>query len=88
LSRDPLAGRKVKSLREPKGRVRYLLPDEVSRLLRACDSVGADAQFSGPYLRAFVLVAVNTGMRRNEILALTGPWERAFRISWGTAMAE
>lgn len=71
LAVDPLGGRgTLKSLREPKGRVRYLLPEEITKLLNACDVVGADAELTGPYLRAFVTVALNTGMRRNEILGL------------------
>lgn len=53
----------LKPLREPDGRVRFLTLDEINRLLDAC----ADK----PYLRAFALVALNTGMRRNEILSLT-----------------
>ncbi len=56
--------RKVKMLKEPAGRLRYLTPEEVRRLLKECKS---------PYLRAIVTVALNTGMRRGEILALT--WE-------------
>jgi integrase len=52
--------RKVKMLREPAGRLRYLTPEEVRRLLAACN----------PRLRAIVAVALNTGMRRGEILSL------------------
>lgn len=71
LAVDPVGGRgTLKSLREPKGRVRYLLPEEITKLLTACDAVGADAELTGVYLRAFVTVALNTGMRRNEILGL------------------
>lgn len=69
LSRNPfldaqgglLAG--LKALREPPGRTRFLNPDEIDRLLQACEPI--------PYLRPFVTVALNTGMRRNEILSLT-----------------
>jgi len=53
----------LRPLKEPPGRVRYLAPDEINRLLAACDR--------RPYLRGFVMVALNSGMRRNEILSLT-----------------
>lgn len=53
----------LKPLKEPPGRVRYLAPDEIDALLAACQRV--------PYLKAFALTAVNSGMRRNEILSLT-----------------
>ena len=69
LSRNPfldsqggvLAG--LKALREPGGRTRFLNLDEIDRLLASCEPV--------PYLKAFATVALNTGMRRNEILSLT-----------------
>ncbi len=69
LSRNPfldsqgglLAG--LKALREPTGRTRFLSLDEIDRLLAACEPI--------PYLKAFATVALNTGMRRNEILSLT-----------------
>jgi integrase len=69
LSRNPfldsqggvLAG--LKALREPGGRTRFLNLDEIDRLLATCEPV--------PYLKAFATVALNTGMRRNEILSLT-----------------
>jgi integrase len=69
LSRNPfldaqggvLAG--LKALREPTGRTRFLNLDEIDRLLAACEPI--------PYLKPFALVALNTGMRRNEILSLT-----------------
>jgi integrase len=69
LSRNPfldsqgglLSG--LKALREPGGRTRFLNLDEIDRLLAACEPA--------PYLKAFATVALNTGMRRNEILSLT-----------------
>ncbi len=69
LSRNPfldsqggvLAG--LKALREPGGRTRFLSLDEIDRLLTACEPI--------PYLKAFATVALNTGMRRNEILSLS-----------------
>lgn len=56
--------RKVKMLKEPPGRLRYLTPEEIHLLLKECTS---------SHLHAIVTIAVNTGMRRGEILDLT--WE-------------
>jgi integrase len=53
----------VKLLKEPPGRVRYLTPDELARLLDAC----------APHLKPIVLMAAHTGMRVREILTLTWP---------------
>ncbi len=50
----------VKSPRVPAGRVRYLQPAELQRLLTVCPV----------WLRPIVLLAVATGMRRSEILRL------------------
>jgi integrase len=50
----------VKLLKEPPGRLRYLRVDEVEKLLQACID----------YLRSIVICALNTGMRKGEILAL------------------
>ena len=63
LGTNRVAG--LKPLREPSGRTRFLSLEEIERLLAACeDSIS-------PCLRSFVVVALNTGMRRNEILELT-----------------
>jgi integrase len=59
----PLAG--VRALKEPAGRTRFLGVEEIEKLLTACD------ESKSPYLRAFVIIGMNTGMRRNEILSLT-----------------
>ena len=56
---------KVKLLREPQGRIRWLEPDEEARLLAAC------AKSKSPELAAIVTVALETGMRRGELLGLT-----------------
>ena len=68
LNRSPfrdIHGQPVESLRplrEPDARVRYLSPAELEKLLAACEH--------DPFLKAFVLVALNTGCRRNEVLNL------------------
>jgi integrase len=50
----------VKLLKEPPGRLRYLKEKEVDDLLKACAS----------HLRPIVITALNTGMRKSEILNL------------------
>ncbi len=50
----------VKLLKEPPGRLRYLMPEEVQRLLTFCAS----------HIKPIVVTAVNTGMRKSEILNL------------------
>ena len=47
-------------LKEPPGRLRYLRPEEVESLLKVCPD----------HLRPIVLTALNTGMRKSEILRL------------------
>jgi integrase len=59
----PLAG--LRALKEPAGRTRFLSVEEIERLLSACEAS------ESPYLRPFVMVSINTGMRRNEVLSLT-----------------
>ena len=53
----------VKKLKEPPGRLRYLNPEEALRLLGVCSG----------HLRPIVVTALNTGMRRSEILSLKWP---------------
>ncbi len=52
--------RKVKLLREDSGRLRYLSTEEAQSLIDACDE----------HLRPIVITALNTGMRKGEILGL------------------
>lgn len=51
---------RIKKLREPPGRVRYLTKEEEERLIKCC----------APHLKPIVIMAFNTGMRRGEILNL------------------
>ncbi|PHP65885.1 integrase [Zhengella mangrovi] len=63
----PLASNAVKRVRRPKvanARNRRLVGNEEDRLLDGCDA----GQI--PWLRALVVVAIETGMRRGELLAL------------------
>jgi len=55
---------------EPEGRLRFLSEVEIARLLAACEGKAAKS----PVLLPVVTLALNTGMRRGEILGLT--WER------------
>jgi integrase len=54
--------------KKPGGRLRYLELEEITRLVTAC------RESRNPYLAAIVILAVNTGMRKGEILGLE--WER------------
>jgi len=56
--------RNVKMLPENNRRLRYLSKEECTRLVNSC----------APHLRPVVITALNTGMRRGEILGLT--WDR------------
>jgi integrase len=50
----------IKHLRENNVKVRYLEKEEIARLLEVCS----------PYLKAAVLTALNTGMRKGEMMML------------------
>jgi integrase len=56
--------RKVKPLKGVTKRLRYLMPDEVQRLISNCSD----------HLKPIVIVAVHTGMRKGEVLSLR--WEQ------------
>lgn len=57
--------KRIKKLREPAGRVRFLDDDERTRLLNACKSK--------PMLYCLVVLALSTGMRQGELLGLRWP---------------
>jgi integrase len=59
---------RIRRLREPQGRVRWLEPAEEARLLAEC------RRSRNPFLYASTVVALETGMRQGEIFGLT--WTR------------
>jgi integrase len=59
---------RIRLEKEPQGRLRWLNQEEIKRLLEAA------AKSRNKELRAAVIVALNTGLRRGELLGLT--WER------------
>jgi integrase len=58
------AAQKLRKFKEPRGRDRFLSKEECAGLLAACK------QSTNPSLYAVVVLAISTGMRRNEILSL------------------
>jgi len=67
--------------KESEGLLRYLSDEEIARLLTACEGQRA----RHPYLGALVTIALNTGMRRGEIMGLT--WDRV-KFDRGVLMLE
>jgi integrase len=59
---------RIRMAREPEGRLRWLSAEEATRLLAACQGSRS------PYLHSVVVIALNTGARKAEILGLV--WER------------
>jgi integrase len=62
LDSYPINWRRVRRLTE-NSRERFLTPEEKSRLFEEIDD-------SSPYLKPFLIIALNTGMRKNEVLGL------------------
>ena len=58
---------KIKKLKEPKGRDRYLSDKERSTLLEACKNPPYE------HMHLIVIIALSTGARRNEIMNLKWP---------------
>ena len=63
--------RRVKPLPENNRRLRYLSAEECRKLVAACDA----------HLRPIVITAINTGMRKEEILSLE--WEKNIDLVHG-----
>lgn len=63
--------RRVKLLAENNRRLRYLAKDECQDLINACD----------PHLKPIAITALNTGMRKEEILSLE--WEKHIDLKHG-----
>ncbi len=59
---------RIKLEKEPQGRIRWLEPDEEHRLIEACRASAL------PHLGDLVTVALESGMRKGELLGLT--WDR------------
>jgi integrase len=62
----------VRLEREPQGRLGFRTDDEAPRLLRECRKAAEHKVVScrSPYLYPVVVVALNTGMRKSEVLGL------------------
>jgi integrase len=68
--------RRVNLLPENNERLRYLMKEECQALIQACS----------PHLTPIVITALNTGMRKDEILSLE--WERHVDLSHGVILLD
>jgi integrase len=78
LDRNPFEKGRSLLLKENNKRFRYLSEQEIVNLLNACpkprctDDRKIVQGEQAPYLRNFIIIALNTGMRKGEILSLSG----------------
>ncbi len=61
VDNNPLS--RISKLKEPRGRIRFLIEDERDRLLEACKE-------RSQVLYTIVVIAISTGARKNEILTI------------------